>query len=217
VIPFEPRVNCARCTRPPLLCYCEHLVSLETRTRVLILQHPIERDRSIGTARMASLCLTGSEFRTGVDFESTMLLREALADRVRPAALLFPGPQAIDLDLAPPRDPITLIVVDGTWRCAKKIVKTNPSLAALPRYAFRPRAPSEYRIRREPKGEYVSTIEALAHALGVLEGDRERFDALRVPFRAMIDAQIAYERRVRGIETRRQVLDKVAESLAANG
>jgi hypothetical protein len=70
----------------------------------------------------------------------------------------------------------------------------NPRLAALPRVAFSPSSPSEYRIRREPKGNYVSTVESVAHALGVLENDAPKFAALYAPFRAMVDAQIAHER-----------------------
>ena len=69
-------------------------------------------------------------------------------------------------------------MVDGTWWQTKKVVRENPVLAALPRYAFTPRAPSEYRIRKEPQDDYVSTIEALALVLGALEGDPSRFRAL---------------------------------------
>jgi hypothetical protein len=85
---------------------------------------------------------------------------------------------------------VTLIVVDGTWWQAKKVVRENPELARLPRYSFVPPSPSDYRIRKEPHESYVSTIEALAHVLGVLEGDPSRFLALLTPFRAMVDAQI---------------------------
>jgi len=89
-------------------------------------------------------------------------------------------------------------VVDGTWWQTKKVVRENPELAALPRYAFTPPTPSEYRIRREPHETYVSTIEALVHVLGALERDGARFEQLLTPFRAMIDAQIACEKQLRG-------------------
>jgi hypothetical protein len=64
-------------------------------------------------------------------------------------------------------------------------------LQALPRYAFATPEPSQYRIRREPCAEYVSTIEALMHVLGALEGDPARFRSLLDPLRAMVDAQLA--------------------------
>ncbi|HLL22028.1 MAG TPA: DTW domain-containing protein, partial [Kofleriaceae bacterium] len=70
-------------------------------------------------------------------------------------------------------------------------VRDNPILNALPRYAFATPEPSHYRIRREPRAEYCSTIEALMHVLGALEGRPEAFRALLAPFHAMVDAQLA--------------------------
>jgi DTW domain-containing protein len=190
----EPRVVCPRCRRPASVCYCTHVRRLETATRVVLLQHPRERDVPVGTAHMASLCLPNSELHVGVHFRSCAAVTRALTDPVRPAALLYPGEGAIDVLSAPPSSPITLVVVDGTWAQARKLVRDNPELAALPRYAFTPPAPSEYRIRKEPRETYVSTIEALMHVLGVLEGDPGRFTALLAPFRAMIEAQLAHAR-----------------------
>ncbi len=198
----EPRAVCVRCRRPQSVCYCRHLTSLETRTRVVLLQHPRERDKPIGTAHMASLCLPNAELHVGVDWSASPALRRALSDPARPAALLYPGKGAIDVGQSPPLGPVTLVVVDGTWWQTKKIVRENPELATLPRYSFTPEAPSEYRIRREPDESYVSTIEALVHVLGVLEGDPERFRALMVPFRAMIDAQIECQGRLHGARVR---------------
>ncbi len=192
-MPFTPRATCSRCLRPVAFCWCPHLVSLDTRTRVVLLQHPREREVAIGTARMASLCLTNSELHVGIDWSSSTALARALSDPDRPAALLYPGEGAIDIVELPPSGPITLVVVDGTWSLTRKLVARNPVLASLPRYAFRPPAPSEYRIRREPSESFVSTLEALVHVLGALEPDPDRFLAMLAPFRAMIDAQIACE------------------------
>lgn len=188
-----PRATCLTCLRPETACYCRHVRPVETRTRVVILQHPRERDVAIGTARMASLCLPGSELHVGVRWGESPALRRALSDPARPAALLYPGPGAVDVRQHPPRGPITLVVVDGTWWQAKQLVRDNPALAALPRYAFTPDVPSQYRIRKEPLPTYVSTIEALVYVLGALEGDAARFEALLEPFRAMIEHQLACE------------------------
>lgn len=193
------RVRCPRCLRAESVCWCRHLPSLATRTRVLILQHPRERDVAIGTARMAHLALPGSELRVGVDFTHDAVVSEALEG---PAVLVYPGPAARDLDEwieeglgAPGGPPVTLVFVDGTWANARKVVQRNPRLAALPQVRFTPPRPGEYRIRREPAPHCVATIEALAHVLGRLEGDPERFEALLVPFRAMVDAQIHHRER----------------------
>ncbi len=140
---------------------------------------------------MASLCLPDSELHVGVHWSDHLPLRRALADPARPAILLYPGPGARDILAEPPRGPVTLVVVDGTWSQAKTVVRDNPILHALPRYAFRTPEPSHYRIRREPRAEYVSTIEALMHVLGALEGKPDDFRALLAPFHAMVDAQLA--------------------------
>jgi DTW domain-containing protein YfiP len=164
---------------------------IETVTRVVILQHPRERDMPIGTAHMARLCLPQAELHVGVRWSDSAPLARALSDAARPPILLYPGRGARDILRDPPPGPVTLVVVDGTWSQAKTVVRDNPVLHALPRYAFATPEPSHYRIRREPNAEYVSTIEALMHVLGVLEGDPARFRQLLHPLHAMIDAHLA--------------------------
>jgi len=186
---------CVRCRRPTSVCYCVALPRIETATRVVILQHPRERDMPIGTARMASLCLPGAELHVGVHWGDSAALAGALRDPARPPILLYPGPGARDILRDPPRGPVTLVVVDGTWSQAKTVVRDNAVLQALPRYAFATPEPSQYRIRREPRAEYVSTIEAVMHVLGVLEGEPARFRSLLDPLRAMVDAQLACQAR----------------------
>ncbi len=145
---------------------------------------------AIGTARLAHLCLPNSELHVGAHLEDSGALRAALADPTRTAILLYPAEGAVDVAEFSSGKQLTLVVVDGTWSNAKKMVERNPVLAALPRVAFQPPRPSEYRIRKEPKPYCVSTVEALAHVLGVLEGDAARFEGLLEPFHRMIDRQI---------------------------
>jgi DTW domain-containing protein len=191
--PVTHRAVCTRCLRPVSVCYCASLPHLPTTTRVVILQHPRERDVAIGTARMARLCLPNAALHVGVRWSEHAGLAAALADPAQPPILLYPGEDARDLLTEPPTGPVTLVVVDGTWSQARTVVRDNPVLRALPRYAFVAPEPSRYRIRREPRAEYCSTIEAVMYALGALEGDAARFEAMLAPFRAMIDAQIACE------------------------
>ena len=174
------------------MCYCAALPALDTTTRIVILQHPRERDMPIGTARMATLCLPRAELHVGIDWSAHAGLASALGDPARPPILLYPGPGARDILREPPPGPVTLVVVDGTWSQARGVVRDNPVLRALPRYAFDPPEPSQYQIRREPSAECVSTIEALMHVLGVLEHDPPRFRVLLDPLRAMIAAHLGH-------------------------
>lgn len=170
------------------MCVCAQLVALKPRTKVVVVQHPRERDNAIGTAWMVERCL-GAERIVGVDLERDPAFVAALSDPGAPAIVLAPGPSAIDLHERPPAGPVTLIVVDGTWSQARKLLRVNPSLAALPRYAFRPAKPGNYRIRREPEAHCVSTIEAAVAALSALEG-RSDLDEVLAVFDAMVDHQI---------------------------
>ena len=173
--PLQPahRELCLRCRRPRRACYCPHLRPVESATRTCFLQHPRERKTAIGTARMAHLSLPNSELHQGVSFEDHPRVRALAA--AEGTALLFPGAESVDpAALRGPR-PRAVIVVDGTWSQARKVVKQNPFLQALPRLAFTPERPSNYRIRAEPSAECVSTIEAVVHLLGALEGAPERF------------------------------------------
>ena len=197
-----PREECPACRRPRVVCYCAHIVPIETRTRVVMVQHRKERDMPIGTLRMAELALPNSAVYVGVDgLDDDPRLQAELA---RPNTyLLFPGPDAIDVnDLArEPRaedSPITLVVVDGTWWQARSLLRRNPSLAALPQIRFTPPRPSDYRIRKEPADHCVSTVEAIAYLLGALEGGFPRFEPLLAPFRAMVDTQLQYVAERRG-------------------
>ena len=214
-----PRAMCVRCRRPASVCYCRALPRIDTATRVVILQHPRERDMPIGTARMASLCLPQAELHIGVRWVSDALAR-SLADPARPAILLYPGPGARDILREPPHGPVTLVVVDGTWSQARTVVRDNPVLQALPRYAFTAPEPSHYRIRREPRAEYVSTIEALMHVLGVLEGDPARFRSLLDPLYARVDAQLACQasasrRSLRQVRRARPRLPRIPDAITA--
>lgn len=182
------RPICRRCRRPESVCWCADLTPLSTSTRVVFLQHPRESKVAIGTARIAHLGLAGSELYEGVTFEDHPRIHELLS--TPGTALLFPGPEASAPD-ALDHPPKTLIVIDGTWPQARKMMALNPALRALPRIGFMPRTPGNYRIRREPARHCVATVEAVVEVLAALEKDESRFTPLLHAFESMVDRQIA--------------------------
>jgi DTW domain-containing protein YfiP len=190
------RERCLRCRRPRSACWCRHLRPVESATRACILQHLRERKTAIGTARMAHLSLPNSELHLGVSFVDHPRVRALAA--AEGTALLFPGEGAVDPATLRDRPPRAVIVVDGTWSQARKVIKQNPFLQALPRIGLTPDRPSNYRIRAEPSVECVSTIEAVVHLLGALEGAPDRFRPILEAFDRMIDLQIAERRRRSG-------------------
>jgi len=146
----------------------------------------------INTARLCELQLERAELHVAVKFAEAPALRARLHDPEAPPILLYPGEGARDLAEAAPQGPVTLVVLDGTWWQAKKLFQSSPELWGLPRYALSPTSPSRYRIRREPALHCVSTIEAVAEALNVLEPTGFERERLLKAFDAMVEHQLKY-------------------------
>ncbi len=169
---------------------------------MVFLQHPRESRVAIGTARIAHLGLAGSELHEGIDFAGNPRIQELIA---RPGtALLFPGEGALSPE-ALERPPDTLLVIDGTWPQARKMIALNPALQALPRISFMPRRPGNYRIRREPARHCVATVEAVVEVLAAFERDEARFAPLLQAFESMVDRQIAAVATRTGPSRRRRI------------
>lgn len=182
------RPQCPRCQRPESHCLCPLIPHLASRNRVLLLQHPSEVGHALNTARLAALGLENAELRVGERFVG---LRELLADPRYRACLLFPGEEArslVEMAASDPR-PLLLVVPDGTWRKARKLLHLNPELRALPRVTLPAGLTTRYRLRKAPMAGALSTIEAVTVALDILEAP-VRFDALLKPFEALIQGQI---------------------------
>ncbi|CDZ93100.1 tRNA-uridine aminocarboxypropyltransferase [Pseudomonas saudiphocaensis] len=177
------RPQCPICQRPLSHCLCSLIPDLASRTQVLLLQHPSEAGHALNTARLVALGLKTAELRVGELFDD--LPEDGLENY-----LLFPGEGAVPLStLASGIAPIRLIVPDGTWRKARKLLHLNPVIADLPRVALPEGLTSRYRVRKAAQPGALSTLEAVVAALNTLEG-AGKFDPLLRPFEAMIDAQI---------------------------
>ncbi|HEY0289029.1 MAG TPA: DTW domain-containing protein [Pseudomonas sp.] len=182
------RARCERCLRPENHCLCALIPQLDSQTRILILQHPSEVNHALNTARLAALGLTNAQLVVGEVFENLPELLNVPGYQPR---LLFPGEGAQPLRATHRASlPTLLVVPDGTWRKARKLLHLNPLLAALPRVTLADAPVSSYRLRKAPGPDALSTLEAIVHALHMLE-PHTSFEALLKPFDALIDGQIA--------------------------
>ena len=187
------RPTCRRCLRPEPFCVCSGLGPIRSRTRVVLLQHPREARLAICSAWLTRVALESAELHRGVGFESHPRVREVVSSPG--TALLFPGEGSRPVEAAAAEPPRTLVVVDGTWLQAGKMLERNPAVAALPRLAVAPARPSGYgALRREPAEGHLPTIEAVALALGVLGRDPARFEPMVEAFRRMVELQLACSR-----------------------
>jgi DTW domain-containing protein YfiP len=96
-----------------------------------------------------------------------------ILDPERQPLLLFPDAMARPLtDFVNSSKPITLIVPDGTWRQASKVRHRLAGIASIPLVGLPPGPPTQYRLRHESHEGGLATMEAIARALGVLDGPR---------------------------------------------
>jgi tRNA-uridine aminocarboxypropyltransferase len=197
---------CARCGKPTALCVCADIVPLANRIDVLILQHPQEQDRELGTARLTVLQLQRATLRIGLSWPS---LAKALGRPVDPKrwAVLYLGslsgaslPRereivAVDAKGAPlaPQDERLdaidgVVLLDGSWSQAKTLWWRNPWLLKCRRLALNPRRASRYgKLRREPRREGLSTLEAAALVLAQLGRQPEIETALLDRFGRLLE------------------------------
>lgn len=150
-----------------------------SRIRIVILQHPQEPDKELGTAVLLARILENSLLRIGLSWRSlSVLLGEPGVDPKRwgvlylgakptwkDARVLVPvSRKGNPLEMRPALD--GLILLDGTWSQVKALWWRNAWLLKLQRFVLQPSHPSQYgKLRKEPRKDCVSTIEAAAWAL----------------------------------------------------
>ena len=183
------RAYCHSCRKPQVTCYCADLRPVSSRPRVVILMHPLEARHAVGTGRMAHRCLSNSKLWIGERFGPESELAALLRDPGVSPMLLFPGSDSLALDglpdgdrsrvLNPAREPV-LIVLDATWSLAKKMLRQSSALEGVPRVSFSPAGKSGFLVRRQPRPECLSSLEAIHRVLSLLDHRALRRDAGRV-------------------------------------
>src|SRR4051812_19823255 len=93
------RTLCTRCLRSNLTCYCREIRPVSINFQLVILQHPLEYRKSIGTARMTYHSVQNSRLIVGAEFEHHVEVNRLLDDRSHRCFILYPGPGAQDLSV----------------------------------------------------------------------------------------------------------------------
>lgn len=196
-------MQCDQCQKPISLCVCDSIEPQPTQLHVLILQHPQEPDHEMGTALLAHLALLNSTLKIGLSWRS---LNDALGRKEvnasRWAVLYLGSGVKSDLKKLPPLQFVSkkgvptqtpndlegIVLLDGSWSQAKTLWWRNPWLLKLKRAILTPQHASLYgKLRREPRRECLSTIEATAEILELLGEKPEVAEHLRILFKEMLE------------------------------
>jgi DTW domain-containing protein len=202
----EAIADCPLCQKPEPLCICDSVAPVENRIALLILQHPQEQDRALGTARLAALHFENAVVKVGLSWPSlSKALGRPVADPSRWAVLYLGSAKVADLDTSSEivaidrkgaveadqrgilRDIEGVVLLDGTWSQAKALWWRNPWMLKCQRVILGPRRPSRYgELRREPRRDGLSTIEAAGMLLAALEKRPDIAETLNGAFERML-------------------------------
>jgi DTW domain-containing protein len=198
--------DCPSCHKPQPLCICDSITPIENRVSLLILQHPQEQDRALGTARLLALHFKNAVLKIGLSWPSlSKALGRPVHDPSRWAVLYLGSAKVADLDterevvaidrkgaIEPDQRGILgdiegVVLLDGTWSQAKALWWRNAWMLKCQRVILGPKRPSRYgELRREPRQDGLSTIEAAGMLLGALEKRPDIAETLNAGFERML-------------------------------
>jgi len=165
--------------------------------------HPKEyKKQKNGTGYMTKLQLKNSEIIVGVDFTNNNRVNELLNKANSSSFLLYPGKDNFNLSIRKSSELNSfmgtnphLFILEGTWPCARKMLKLSTNLQELKRVSFDNKIKSKFIIKQQPDPLCLSTIESVYTVINLLkEGDLEQCDTDRflIPFEKMIEYQLEY-------------------------
>ena len=146
---------------------------MDLRTRIALVIHHREISRSSNTGLLALKSLVNSELRIRGESRQTLDLSDLLSPDYQ-TFLFYPSDDALELDrelVCQDARPIQLIVPDGTWRQARKIHSRQLELKNIPRVKISAPNHSTFQLRAQSRPERMATLQAIACALRIIEGD----------------------------------------------
>jgi DTW domain-containing protein len=202
----EPVPECPHCQKPMPLCICDTVTPIENKLSLLILQHPQEQDRALGTARLLARHFEDATVKVGLSWPSlSKALGRPVENASRWAVLYLGSARAADLDVEGEIVALNrkgevaenqraifgklegVVLLDGTWSQAKALWWRNPWMLKCQRVILNPAQPSRYgRLRREPRSDGLSTIEAAATILAGLERRPDIAETLHASFERLL-------------------------------
>jgi len=137
--------------------------------------HPKEyKKEKNGTGHMTQLQLENSEIIVGVDFTNNKRVNEILENSA--SFLLYPGNDSFNLSTRESTEVnsfmgnnANIFILDGTWPCARKMLKLSTNLQALKRVSFDNEIKSKFIIKQQPAPLCLSTIESVYTVLNLLK------------------------------------------------
>jgi len=155
---------------------CKYINTFDTNTKFVILMHPKEFKKvKNNTGRFTYLTLENSELFVGINFSENKKINEIID--THDSYILFPSSHAVNLSKSNPhaksqQNPhaknMAIFLIDSTWLCINKMLKQSVNLQKLKHMSFDTSRTSQYKIKEQPKSNYLSTMESTLVVLELL-------------------------------------------------
>ncbi|MBY0412939.1 MAG: DTW domain-containing protein [Bdellovibrionales bacterium] len=186
--------RCLKCKIHHTLCFCDAITELITEARVSIIMHHRERHLTSNTANLAQLVLSKCKIHMRGHPENPFDIKTLNLGPDEVPIFLFPHEDAIDLNadfIELHKDKkIHLIVPDGTWSQAVKTYRREPGLQGIQCVKLPPGEPGRYRLRKSSDENRLSTYEAIARAMGIIEHSEKLQNEMERIFDTMVESVI---------------------------
>ena len=202
----HPRESfCYTCHRLQKNCLCNLIKPFETKFKFVILMHPMEaKKEKMGTGRISLAMLSNSSMIMGVDFTEDDEVNSMINDPNNYCMTMYPGANSLnvsDHDIAPiqqlfeNKKNIIMFLIDGTWPCAKKMMRLSKNIRALPRVSFTATHSSIFEIKEQPAEYCLSTLESIHFFIQEcnrrgIESTNKLEDQMIIVFKEMINFQM---------------------------
>lgn len=173
---------CEVCFLHRELCICEFIPLLSLKTKLSLVIHARELKRTTNTGTLAAKSLSNSEIFIRGRINEPLDLSSLLSSEYR-SLLFYPSEDAVELNaefVSQSPLPIHLIVPDGNWRQASKVHYRHQELKHIARVMIKAANPETQHLRAESTLEGMATLQAIAHALGVIEGELVKNELLQL-------------------------------------
>lgn len=164
---------CPACRQQGWLCVCAFAPRLAIRTPLVVIVHRSDMLRTSSTVRLLGLAIRDVAILPHGVFPAAADPASQVPEGKTPV-VLFPGHGAKPLTpelIASLPSPPALIVPDGNWRQASRMVKRIPLLSGAVKVTLTERVFSGMAVRRNQEAHKMSTYEAVAQAFTILEGE----------------------------------------------
>lgn len=168
-------IRCPSCFLAESVCICKYRLSYKAKAKFFLLMHHEEGFKPTNTGRLIEDCIEGTKRFKWSRTEPCSALLEAISDPAIDPYIVFPegdnyGHRMVDFEVKPNKEPV-FIILDGTWRQARRMFRHSRYLDHLPVIQPNVTSSSKYKLRKAVVEGQLCTAEVAAEMLKMIDDE----------------------------------------------